>query len=123
MIHPILDALDGSEQAWLKDLLFTFNEGNIGKFEALGPRLGQEVSPSHHARASLGAYFLVQAYPFYKLRFPQTEDLPDGSDRGGFQAHRKQSLNDLPNRCRGSALTTRRSRTPGNEGAQVSDVI
>jgi len=42
LIHPILDALDGSEQAWLKDLLFTFNEGNIGKFEALGPRLGQE---------------------------------------------------------------------------------
>lgn len=43
MIHPILDALDGSEQAWLKGLLFTFNEGNIGKFEALGPRLGEEV--------------------------------------------------------------------------------
>ncbi|KAF8332023.1 uncharacterized protein EI90DRAFT_2972088 [Cantharellus anzutake] len=42
LIHPILDSLDGSRHAWLKELLFVFNEGNIGKFEALGPQLPRE---------------------------------------------------------------------------------
>jgi len=42
LMHPILDSLDNSPFAWIKDLLFTFNEGNIGKFEALGPQLPQE---------------------------------------------------------------------------------
>ena len=36
-MHPILDALDGTPHEWIKKLLFTFNEGNIGKFEALAP--------------------------------------------------------------------------------------
>ncbi|KAH9476676.1 putative 26S proteasome regulatory subunit rpn9 [Psilocybe cubensis] len=35
--HPILDSLDGTNHAWLKKLLFTFNEGSIGKYEALVP--------------------------------------------------------------------------------------
>lgn len=44
-MHPILDALDTStEIQWLKKLLFTFNEGNIGKFEALAPLFPKEVS-------------------------------------------------------------------------------
>ena len=42
-MHPILDVLDDSPHAWLKRLLFTFNEGNIGKFEALAPYLEREV--------------------------------------------------------------------------------
>jgi len=42
LIHPILGSLDGSPHVWLKDLLFTFNEGNIGKFEALGPQFPRE---------------------------------------------------------------------------------
>ncbi|KIY53771.1 hypothetical protein FISHEDRAFT_32697, partial [Fistulina hepatica ATCC 64428] len=37
LMHPILDALDNTEHEWIKKLLFTFNEGNIGKFEALAP--------------------------------------------------------------------------------------
>jgi 26S proteasome regulatory subunit N9 len=45
-MHPILDALNGSQHEWLKKLLFTFNEGNIGKFEALAPLLPKEVVPS-----------------------------------------------------------------------------
>ncbi|KAF8305574.1 proteasome 26S subunit [Clavulina sp. PMI_390] len=44
LMHPILDALDGSEHAWLKELLFVFNEGNIGRFEALGPQLSKRPS-------------------------------------------------------------------------------
>lgn len=42
LMHPILEALEGSPFSWIKDLLFTFNEGNIGKFESLSPRLPQE---------------------------------------------------------------------------------
>ncbi|TFK62089.1 hypothetical protein BDN72DRAFT_964777 [Pluteus cervinus] len=42
LMHPILDALDGTPHAWIKKLLFTFNEGSIGKFEALAPLFPQE---------------------------------------------------------------------------------
>ena len=41
-MHPILDALDGTPHEWIKKLLFTFNEGNIGKFEALAPLFPRE---------------------------------------------------------------------------------
>jgi len=41
-MHPILDDLDQSEYDWIKKLLFTFNEGNIGKFEALAPLFPKE---------------------------------------------------------------------------------
>ncbi|KAJ7242735.1 hypothetical protein C8J57DRAFT_1526096 [Mycena rebaudengoi] len=37
LMHPILDALDSTPHEWIKKLLFTFNEGNISKFEALAP--------------------------------------------------------------------------------------
>jgi len=30
LMHPILDSLNGTQHEWLKKLLFTFNEGNIG---------------------------------------------------------------------------------------------
>ncbi|KAJ8503310.1 hypothetical protein ONZ45_g10973 [Pleurotus djamor] len=42
LMHPILDALDGTPYSWVKKLLFTFNEGNIGKFEALAPLFPKE---------------------------------------------------------------------------------
>lgn len=44
LMHPILNALDGTPHEWIKKLLFTFNEGNIGKFEALAPLFPKEVS-------------------------------------------------------------------------------
>lgn len=43
LLHPILDALDNTPHDWIKKLLFTFNEGNIGKFEALAPVFPKEV--------------------------------------------------------------------------------
>ena len=43
-MHPILDSLNGNEHEWLKTLMFTFNEGNIGKFEALAPLFPKEVN-------------------------------------------------------------------------------
>jgi len=42
LMHPILDALNGTQHEWIKKLLFTFNEGNIGKFEALAPLFPKE---------------------------------------------------------------------------------
>jgi 26S proteasome regulatory subunit N9 len=44
LLHPILDVLDGTPHEWIKKLLFTFNEGNIGKFEALAPVFPKEVN-------------------------------------------------------------------------------
>ena len=42
-MHPVLDSLDGTKYEWMKKLLYTFNEGNIGKFEALYPLFPQQV--------------------------------------------------------------------------------
>jgi len=42
-MHPILESLVGTEREWLKNLLYAFNSGDIGKFEALAPHFAQEV--------------------------------------------------------------------------------
>jgi len=55
LTHPILDALDNTQYDWIKKLLFTFNEGNIGKFEALAPLFPQEP-------------ILEQNYPFLRQK-------------------------------------------------------
>ncbi|KAK3830169.1 MAG: hypothetical protein JOS17DRAFT_747165 [Linnemannia elongata] len=43
LMHPILESLVGTEREWLKNLLFAFNSGDIGKFEALAPHFAQET--------------------------------------------------------------------------------
>ncbi|KAH0834111.1 hypothetical protein J3R83DRAFT_11399 [Lanmaoa asiatica] len=55
LMHPILDALDNTQYDWIKKLLLTFNEGNIGKFEALAPLFPQEP-------------ILEQNYPFLRQK-------------------------------------------------------
>ncbi|KAI0053498.1 hypothetical protein FA95DRAFT_1481942 [Auriscalpium vulgare] len=55
LMHPILDALEGTPHEWIKKLLFTFNEGNIGKFEAQSPLFGQEP-------------ILLNNYPFLRQK-------------------------------------------------------
>ena len=73
LMHPILDALNGSQHEWLKKLLFTFNEGNIGKFEALAPLLPKEV-PSFLSNASITTLILLmqvilqENYPFLRQK-------------------------------------------------------
>ncbi|SCV69735.1 BQ2448_1129 [Microbotryum intermedium] len=42
LIHPILDSLNGTEYAPIKDLLFAFNAGDIGQFESLSHAIAQE---------------------------------------------------------------------------------
>lgn len=41
-MHPILDSLFGTEHDWLRTLLFAFNAGDIGKFEALAPHFTKQ---------------------------------------------------------------------------------
>ncbi|KAG1341058.1 hypothetical protein G6F62_005205 [Rhizopus arrhizus] len=42
LMHPILDSLFGTEHDWLRSLLFAFNAGDIGKFEALAPHFTKQ---------------------------------------------------------------------------------
>ncbi|KAI8368805.1 hypothetical protein EDC96DRAFT_504424 [Choanephora cucurbitarum] len=42
LMHPILDSLTGTEHDWLRSLLFAFNAGDIGKFEALVPHFNKQ---------------------------------------------------------------------------------
>ncbi|KAI9498470.1 hypothetical protein BDB00DRAFT_881288 [Zychaea mexicana] len=42
LMHPILDSLSGTEHDWLRSLLFAFNSGDIGKFEALAPHFSKQ---------------------------------------------------------------------------------
>ncbi|XP_019872657.2 26S proteasome non-ATPase regulatory subunit 13 [Aethina tumida] len=38
LAHPVLDSLKLTENAWLVELLFAFNSGNINKFEQMKPQ-------------------------------------------------------------------------------------
>lgn len=58
-MHPILESLVGTEREWLKNLLFAFNSGDIGKFEALAPHFAQEV----RARLGLLTSFMYTCGP------------------------------------------------------------
>ncbi|KAI8985495.1 hypothetical protein BDB01DRAFT_850064 [Pilobolus umbonatus] len=42
LMHPILDSLKGNEHDWLRSLLFAFNSGDIGKYEALVPHFSKQ---------------------------------------------------------------------------------
>ena len=85
-MHPILDALDNTEHEWIKKLLFTFNEGNIGKFEALAPLFPKEVCLNRRyiirgVAADLRRRRVCEraADSSGELPVPATEDLPDGA--------------------------------------------
>lgn len=55
LMHPILSSLDSTPHEWIKKLLFTFNAGDIGKFEALAPLFSKEP-------------ILQQNYPFLRQK-------------------------------------------------------
>jgi 26S proteasome regulatory subunit N9 len=39
LLHPILDSLKGTEHAWLRELLFAFNRGDLGAYNILQQHL------------------------------------------------------------------------------------
>ncbi|ORY57988.1 hypothetical protein BCR35DRAFT_309515 [Leucosporidium creatinivorum] len=49
LMHPILDALTGTEHESVQNLLFAFNAGDIAKFEALVPSLSDEILQTNYA--------------------------------------------------------------------------
>ena len=53
LMHPLLGSLDNTPHSWLKNLLFVFNEGNIGKFEAIAPLFPKEVRLSFQLSTKL----------------------------------------------------------------------
>lgn len=78
--HPILDSLNGTEHEWIKNLLFTFNEGDIGKYESLAPLFGREVSINRIQRKRSPFYcILLLAHFAVLLWISPTKNLPHGS--------------------------------------------
>jgi len=77
-MHPILDSLNATQHEWLTKLLYAFNEGSIGKFEALAPIFASEVScPSFGIEGLFRP--LLSAYPPTKYAIPPRKNLFDGS--------------------------------------------
>lgn len=42
LLHPILDSLRDTPQAWLRDLLFAFNRGNLRAYDVLSGHVSQD---------------------------------------------------------------------------------
>lgn len=48
LLHPILDALSAEEDEWLRDLLFTFNAGDLLEFNQLSASIDADPLLSQH---------------------------------------------------------------------------
>lgn len=62
--HPILASLDGGPHEWLKQMLFVFNAGDIGKYEVLSQRLSEEpilASDADFLRQKICLMALIEA--------------------------------------------------------------
>lgn len=42
LLHPILDALNGPNDQWLRDLLFTFNAGDLARYDMLSGKVDSD---------------------------------------------------------------------------------
>ena len=48
LLHPILDSLKNTDNAWMRDLLFAFNRGDLAAFSALEPQISRHPLLSEH---------------------------------------------------------------------------
>lgn len=48
LAHKILESLTGTENEWLKDLLFAFNSGDVAKFRQLSPQWKTQADLAHN---------------------------------------------------------------------------
>lgn len=48
LLHPILDSLRDSQHAWLRDLLFAFNAGDLGAYNVLAGNMSKNDLLSEH---------------------------------------------------------------------------
>jgi len=53
LAHPILQSLDGTNASWLKEFLFIFNSGNIGRFEAFTAKHREDIQRQPVLQANL----------------------------------------------------------------------
>ena len=42
LLHPILDSLSGTEKAWVRDLLFAFNRGDLKAYDTLSSKIKED---------------------------------------------------------------------------------
>ncbi|KAG6876488.1 hypothetical protein C0992_012814 [Termitomyces sp. T32_za158] len=119
LMHPILDALNGTPHEWIKKLLFTFNEGSIGKFEALAPLFPQVVSVVYRA---LHLCSWITADPARELRVLAAKDLSHGADRVCFPTKCEQQDYEFPDDRRGDETADRRGGALGYEGSKADGV-
>ena len=50
MAHKVLDSLKGTENAWLTDLLFVFNSGDVAEFRVRKPQCTQSDLAKNEAK-------------------------------------------------------------------------
>ena len=48
LLHPVLDSLTSTAHAWLRDLLFTFNRGDLNGYQRLEPQIRESPLLSSH---------------------------------------------------------------------------
>lgn len=48
LLHPILDSLTSTPHAWLRDLLFTFNRGDLAGYNSLEPHIAKSPQLAAH---------------------------------------------------------------------------
>ena len=48
LLHPILDTLTSTPHAWLRDLLYAFNRGDLNAYQALEANLSKEPQLAEH---------------------------------------------------------------------------
>lgn len=49
LLHPILDALAGKEDVWLRDLLYAFNRGDLAAYDVLSGHISDNELLARHA--------------------------------------------------------------------------
>lgn len=49
LLHPILDALKGEKDAWLRELLFAFNRGDLAAYDVLSGHIQSKPLLAQHA--------------------------------------------------------------------------
>ncbi len=117
-MHPVLDALEHTPEQWLRNLLLSFNEGNIAKFDSLTPLFPKEVGNSLLIFGFYTNTFSL-AYPPTTLYLPAPKDMPNGAHRKCLPEKGIRAYIIIPDYRRRNSNTARRSRALGHESPQV----
>ena len=67
LLHPILNELNNTPNAWLSKLLFSMNSGDLDAFNKLSPQLSSIVIPLY-ILLIVSSLFLQAMHPCYKRK-------------------------------------------------------